>query len=100
MKLEELTKGLTDRQKNRLKEAKSLEELSEMLSESGKTLTKDELGDVAGGCFRPVYNQTTNQCPHCGAPVENGLDICPACEEPLLAVPDLEDLDPDQYREL
>ena len=77
MKLEKLTKGLTDRQKNRLKEAKSLEELSEMLSESGKTLTNDELGEVAGGCFRPLYPDI--RCPNCGCGLETWVEICPAC---------------------
>ena len=50
MKLDELTKGLTDKQKKNLKEAKSPEELSGMLTESEKRLTEDELDEVAGGC--------------------------------------------------
>lgn len=62
---EELLKGLTEEQKNKVRECKSSEEILALAKAEGVTLTEEQLEAVSGGmCHtddKPV------KCPECGS---------------------------------
>ncbi len=53
MNKDELFAGLTEEQKEKLKNVKTKEELMELIDEEGIELSEDTINDIAGGCFRP-----------------------------------------------
>lgn len=77
---EELLKGLTDEQINKLKECKTQEERLQLAKDEGMELTDEQLEAVNGG---NCLNDPT--CPNCGdrVPYESGTDdfwfTCPKC---------------------
>ena len=56
MKYDDLVNRLSEKQKQRLKEAKTQEDLDSMFTAEKLELTEDQLGSVAGGsgCFLPT----------------------------------------------
>ena len=61
MKFSDLSNRLSEKQKERLRNAKSQEELDQLFTPEKMLLTEDQLGEVAGGtCFKPGY------CLNCG----------------------------------
>ena len=60
---EELLKGLTEEQKNKVKECKSSEEILALAKSEGVTLTDEQLEAVSGGaCIECII-----KCPKCGS---------------------------------
>ena len=60
---EELLKGLTEEQKNKVKECKSSEEILALAKAEGVTLTDEQLEAVSGGaCIECII-----KCPKCGS---------------------------------
>ena len=60
---EELLKGLTEEQKNKVKECKSTEEILALAKAEGVTLTDEQLEAVSGGaCIECII-----KCPKCGS---------------------------------
>ena len=60
---EELLKGLTEEQKNKVKECKSPEEILALAKAEGVTLTDEQLEAVSGGaCIECII-----KCPKCGS---------------------------------
>ena len=59
---EELLKDLTEEQKAKLKECKSVEEMIALAKKEGVTLNEEQLAAVnGGGCG------STRKCPYCGS---------------------------------
>ena len=60
---DELLKGLTEEQKNKVKECKSSEEILALAKAEGVTLTDEQLEAVSGGaCIECII-----KCPKCGS---------------------------------
>lgn len=70
MKYDDLVNLLSDKQKTRLREAKTNEDLDSLFTADEQQLTEDQLGAVAGGtsCFTPDPMRT--RCPNCGQYIE------------------------------
>ena len=55
MKVSDITNRLSEEQKQHLREAKTNEDLDNLLTSDKRLLTEDQLGSVAGGtCFLPT----------------------------------------------
>lgn len=59
---EELLKGLTEEQKEMIKDCRSMEELLSIAKREGVELSEEQLGAVTGGCGTEV----NPVCPNCG----------------------------------
>ena len=62
---EELLKGLTEEQKNKVKEGKSSEEILALAKAEGVSLTDEQLEAVSGGACHG--NNKPDKCPECGS---------------------------------
>jgi hypothetical protein len=61
MKFDDITNRLSEKQKQRLREAKTNEDLDSMFTAGKLELTDDQLGSVAGGtCFLPDWDGLDN----------------------------------------
>ena len=79
MNLNDLLSGLTEKQKRKLAEAKTSEELDALAGPDVIQLSDGALDSVSGGgCFKPSYSG----CCNCGYPCTIiAGDPCPSCGE-------------------
>ena len=71
MNSSDLTNRLSEKQKQRLVEAKNQEDLDQLFTPDDVSLSDDHLEGVSGGCFRPTTEDESNppvyvECPTCG----------------------------------
>ena len=84
MNFNDLKNRLSEKQRERLRNAKSQEDLDQIFSPYKMLLTEDQLDAVAGGCLRPsgIYNEDQieyAECPGCSniVPANTYCPLCP-----------------------
>ena len=93
MKFGDIANRLSEKQKQRLREAKTNEDLDSLFTAEKLELTEDQLDSVAGGscflgdrchiCWEDMVFCTCPKCPICGESVKPGLKYCTACSAEL-----------------
>ena len=81
MNSSDVTNRLSEKQKQRLVEAKNQEDLDQLFTPDDVSLSDDQLEDVSGGCFRPkapTKTQGQGICSTCGSTGTAG-ELCCFC---------------------
>ena len=85
MNFDDITKRLSSKQKQSLRNAKTQEELNELIPPEKVMLTDEEISSVTGGqgsaCFRRLET-TGNVCATCGMPLNPNESVCSYCGNP------------------
>ena len=95
MKFSDLTNRLSEKQRERLRNAKAQEDLDELFTPDKLLLTEDQLSNVAGGnsqCWRTISGEEESDgsitCPNCGYSAAPGETcICGATENRIFSDP-------------